>query len=503
MRGIRVCALATVICMYVALQSTPPALGRKLSPSCFGEQATRVGTRGEDLIRGTRKRDVIVALGGDDKVYGLDGNDLICAGGGSDNVEAHYGHDLVNGGSGNDRLDGGPDIDHVSGGEGNDFIYGGVGDAEPDTVVGGSGSDLVKVDGNASNSHLFGGSGGDQLTGSNTYPDSFYPGSDTDEDFVSAGYQSEGDRVSYRLHQVGVDIDLRRESANPSTGDDFFEVDDIEGSLFEDVLVGDEGVNGLIGHDGNDVISALGDNDNVDPGLGDDILDGGEHTPTQYSSGGDALSFALSPVGVDASLVRGSSTGAGNDTFSGFEHIGGSEYSDRLEGDDQANSLGGRGGYNVLLGLGGDDFLHESSSESDAGPGYDTCQDQRGQNCETWYHFDSTSTSAVVFPQESKAYGPTEVKKVEAEARDASSLSPPVDRIRIALRLLTEDGCLWWAQRQADLIVRPCGLPLYNRQIRIDRPLPEGPYTARSKARLSGTKRWITGPGVGFSILAD
>jgi Ca2+-binding RTX toxin-like protein len=503
MRGIRACALATVICMYVALQSTPLALGRKLSASCFGERATRVGTRGEDVIRGTPKRDVIVALGGDDKVYGLDGNDLICAGGGSDTVEAQYGHDLVNGGSGNDTLDGGPDRDHVSGGDGNDSIYGGVGDTESDTVVGGSGNDLVKVDGNASVSYLFGGSGRDRLEGSNTSGDYFYPGSDTDEDSVSAGYQSNQDLVSYRLHPTSVDIDLRRQNANPSTGDYLYEVDDVEGSLFNDVLVGDEGVNALTGHDGNDIISALGDNDYVDPGLGDDILDGGEHTPTQYSRGGDGLSFATSPVGVDASLVRGTSTGAGNDTFSGFEHLGGSEYSDRLEGDDQANSLSGLGGYNVLLGLGGDDSLHESSSESDAGPGYDTCQDQQGQNCETWYHFDSVSTSAVVFPEESKTYGPTEVTRVEAEARDASSLSPPVDRIRIALRLLTEDGCLWWDQRKSELVVRPCEVPIYNRRIRIDRPLPEGPYTAHSKARLSGTKRWITGGRVGFSILAD
>ena len=487
--------------MFIVGQPTAPAVGKSQSPTCFDQQATRVGTRRDDVIRGTRGRDVIVALGGDDKVQGFEGNDLICAGAGADTVDSHYGDDLVDGGAGPDTLDGGPDVDHVAGGGGNDSVHGGVGDGEPDTVVGGDGDDLLKVDGNASSSYLFGGPGRDQMEGSTTYADVFYPGSDMDQDFVNAGYGGEGDRVSYRLHSTGVDIDLGRETTYPSTEDDLYEVDDIEGSLFDDVLVGDDGINELIGHDGNDTISALGDNDYVDGGLGDDVLDGGEHKPTNYSRGGDGLSFLTSPVGVDASLARGTSTGAGDDRFSGFEHLGGSEYADRLEGDDEANSLGGHGGYNVLLGLDGDDTLSDSSDESDGGPGHDNCENQRGKNCETWWHVDNTSTSAVVFPEEAKSYGPTEVTTVEAEPRNASSLSPPVDRIRIALRLVTEDGCLWWSQPRADLIVRPCERPVYNARIRIDRALPVGPFRTHSKARLSGTKTWITAPGVDFSIM--
>ena len=91
--------------------------------TCQGQVATIVGTAGKDRIRGTKKADVIVALGGNDKVKALGGNDLVCAGdgadevvggGGKDQLYGERGKDRLIGGTGRDRLVGGPDRDTTS-----------------------------------------------------------------------------------------------------------------------------------------------------------------------------------------------------------------------------------------------------------------------------------------------------------------------------------------------------------------------------------------------------
>ena len=55
-------------------------------PTCFGKTATKVGSAGNNVIRGTKGPDVIVTKEGDDTIYGLGGGDRICAGKGSDNL---------------------------------------------------------------------------------------------------------------------------------------------------------------------------------------------------------------------------------------------------------------------------------------------------------------------------------------------------------------------------------------------------------------------------------
>jgi uncharacterized delta-60 repeat protein len=83
----------------------PPA------PRCAGKPATIVGTAGRDRLRGTRRADVIVALGGNDRVIGRGGNDVVCGG---------RGRDLLSGGRGRDRLSGGPQRDTCIGGAARD-----------------------------------------------------------------------------------------------------------------------------------------------------------------------------------------------------------------------------------------------------------------------------------------------------------------------------------------------------------------------------------------------
>ena len=88
--------------------------------TCKGQQATRVGTAGNDEITGTPERDVIAALGGRDKVSGLGGKDLICGGKGKDTLKGGKGKDKLLGQKGRDKLRGGGGKDVCKGGKGND-----------------------------------------------------------------------------------------------------------------------------------------------------------------------------------------------------------------------------------------------------------------------------------------------------------------------------------------------------------------------------------------------
>jgi hypothetical protein len=82
-RGSLIIALIGVAAAGVALGSgaqTPT----KPKPLCLGKRATIVGTTGANRLRGTKRADVIAALGGNDSVDALGGNDLVCGGPGFD-----------------------------------------------------------------------------------------------------------------------------------------------------------------------------------------------------------------------------------------------------------------------------------------------------------------------------------------------------------------------------------------------------------------------------------
>ena len=106
--------------------------GVLIGPSCNGLPATKVGTNGDDIILGTRHRDVIVALGGNDLIFGRNGDDVICAGNGNDLVFGLDGEDWIDGGAGKDLLFGGDDEDELFGGTGKDLLFGGDDDDELD-----------------------------------------------------------------------------------------------------------------------------------------------------------------------------------------------------------------------------------------------------------------------------------------------------------------------------------------------------------------------------------
>jgi Ca2+-binding RTX toxin-like protein len=212
---------------------------------CHGRVATIVGTSGDDVLHGTPGRDVIWGGPGNDTIYGSLGNDLICGGAGDDVIHGGRGNDEVFGGRGADRVFGDLGDDKVSGGPGSyDDVYGGLG---IDTVDGGPGNyDLVHGD-----------YGYDRMSGG--------PGN---HDIASFATAVSLDGTS------GVWASLRAHVARGDGHDRLYEFEDLEGSAFDDTLIGNGGPNEINGGAGNDTLIGGGGRDTLNGGEGSDACSG-------------------------------------------------------------------------------------------------------------------------------------------------------------------------------------------------------------------------------------
>ena len=145
------------------------------------------------------------------------------------------------------------------------------------------------------------------------------------------------DTISYRSSDTGVTVNLKEGTSEGghAGGDVFTDIENIAGSVYRDVLVGDDGVNRLDGDMGDDELKGGIGNDQLVGNLGDDWLYGGE--------GDDEL--------------RGNE---GNDQLFGEvgeDDLYGDEGDDELHGGDDGDQLFGGIGDDRLNGDGGDDEL--------------------------------------------------------------------------------------------------------------------------------------------------
>jgi Ca2+-binding RTX toxin-like protein len=296
------------------------ATAEPVTRSCHGKPATITGTDRAEEIVGTKGNDVIVAGDGDDFILGRGGRDTICA---------RDGFDTVRGGGGVDLLDGGAGDDGMSGNGGRDTLLGRSG---ADFLSGGSGADLLESGPNAFPllEDLMGGPGDDELFGG--------PGLD---------------RTMYFDSEQAVQVDLGADTASGDGTDTLHDIEGAIGSDFDDILIGDDGSNGLSGGEGDDTIQALDsgtmevDSDLLTGGGGDDVLEGGD--------GFDFVNYdaACQPIEVD--LSAGTATGQGADMLSGVEGAFGSECNDVMVGNDEDNAFLGLEGDDEMDGAAGTD----------------------------------------------------------------------------------------------------------------------------------------------------
>ena len=250
------CGGAGALAALIALASAGPVAAGDAPPECFGRVATITGTDDGELIRGTPAVDVILAGGGDDVILGLAAPDRICGEGGNDTIIGGPGNDLLEGSDGADTVEGGRNNDRVDGGDGDgDIVLGGLGD---DSVRGGPGNG-DEAAGDLGIDYVYGGPGdGDLVSGDYGWDRmSGGPGKHDVASFASAVSNPGG---------AGVTASLRSGLANGDGRDTLRGFEDLEGSAFDDTLIGDDGPNVLAGGPGDDLV--LG-GDGADRGLGD------------------------------------------------------------------------------------------------------------------------------------------------------------------------------------------------------------------------------------------
>ncbi len=192
---------------------------------------------------------------------------------------------IINAGDGNDT---------INAGSGNDIIYGGLG---ADIMNGGYGSDTV------------------------TYT-----------------FSSEG--IVAKLSNDGSITEVN--SGAQAVGDVFITgtIENLTGSSYNDILIGDNNKNILDGGDGNDTLMGI---------AGGDTFIGGNNTPIDGTYNqttnlqGDTVSYkyATGSISASLSLKQGLAGDAKYDTYDGIENLTGGKFADTLEGDSNANVIDG------------------------------------------------------------------------------------------------------------------------------------------------------------------
>ena len=309
----RIAVTVALSCAAAFVASVAPIA--HAAPGCFGHPATIVGTSGHDELVGTEGRDVIVGRGGEDRISARGGRDLICGGALTDFVE---------GGAGNDRIKGGTGDDFVKSGPGDDRVWTGPGSQEG----------------------LFGGPGNDRLFGGPGERDGFLGG--PGDDLMDGGRGS--DVAEFFDSPQGVVVDLAGDTATGHGTDRLVSIEGAGGSNHDDVLLGDEGSNLLVGQEGDDTIRAFGSGEEGEllvGGAGRNVIDGGQ--------GPDFVTYDDSPAPIHADLSEGVATGWGSDTLEGIESLIGSDFDDSFVGDDGNNRIAGGFGDDLLDGGAGID----------------------------------------------------------------------------------------------------------------------------------------------------
>ncbi len=149
-------------------------------------------------------------------------------------------------------------------------------------------------------------------------------------------------------------LDQEQSTLHGGTGNDT-----LRGGDRIDELDGGDGADFIQARGGNDLIKGGAGNDSIYGGSGDDALDAG--TGDDYLDGGDGIntaSYGSADAGVSVYLkYSGRETGQGQDSFFLIQNLEGSDYADRLTGDESANALTGGTGNDTLRGQGGEDRL--------------------------------------------------------------------------------------------------------------------------------------------------
>lgn len=332
---------------------------------------------GIESVIGTAYGDVLTGDAGDNRLWGGAGANQLNGGGGAD---------LLEGGGDDDRLIGGVGADQLLGWGGADWLWGGDG---ADQLNGSFGSDTAdySADFGGVNVNLANGVGlwnaahGDTLIGienlvGTTYGDVLT--GDTADNRLAGGLGADQlnggagrDTADYSADYGAVEVNLINAIGlwNAAHGDVLTGIENVTGTAWGDVLIGDAADNRLDGQAGADQLDGGTGNDELIGGDGDDRLWGGVGADQLHGGAGfDTVDYSAEYGAVNVNLAAGAGVwnAAHGDTLTGIEHVIGTSFGDVLTGDAANNRLnGGQGDDQLSGGAGNDVFVFDDGFNRD------------------------------------------------------------------------------------------------------------------------------------------
>ena len=325
---------------------------------------------GIENVIGSEFADTIVGDAASNLLIGLDGNDTLLGG---------EGYDTLRGGAGADRIDGGVAWDFADYRDSESWVNvdlniqdgltaqsggGADNDAIGDTLVGienliGT-NDAAHGDmltGNGLANHLIGLDGDDTLV-AGAGNDTLVGGAGAD---VLSGGTGTRDLADYSASTAWVNVDLIKQDGataqtgggvgNHAEGDILTGIEDVNGSAYDDSILGSTGNNVIYGYGGNDTIDGGAGYDTIHGGYGEDLLYGGNTADSLFGDAGNDTVYG----GRSIDSIWG---GAGDDYLVGGGPDDGSQ--DLLiggTGNDTLVATSGLGARDTLVGCQGADRI--------------------------------------------------------------------------------------------------------------------------------------------------
>ena len=233
-----------------------------------------------------------------------------------------------------------------------------------ENAISGAGNDTIW--GNSSDNRLAAGTGFNRVDGGLGTDTAVFAGSRSEYIITWDGREGHVIRSGVSEHTIVSNVEIlqfadQAVTATPTGAVRIFgdiTAETMNGSAFDDQL---------LGQGGDDILNGFGGNDRLWGGTGNDTLSGGDGL--DYLAGGagndvliggndmDTVAFEGALNGVLVDLSAGTATGQGDDTLSGIENVVGTSFADVLVGDSGNNVLQGFGGVDILSGGAGNDTL--------------------------------------------------------------------------------------------------------------------------------------------------
>ncbi|MCX8503007.1 MAG: calcium-binding protein [Beijerinckiaceae bacterium] len=345
-----------------------------------------IGSNQDDVLIGSTGANVLDGRDGNDSINGGGGNDTLLGGAGNDTIAAGAGQNSIDGGDNNDIIFASNGKNTIDGGEGTDTVdYSTasgklnltlfdsdvteakfVGSSKKDTlinvenIIATSDDDTVfgnssdnSIDGRDGNDYLSGGYGNDSLDGG------------AGSNWISYDYLRSSDGP-YRLQVAG---SAPLTVAISATETDVVQnIENLQGSKGDDLIIGDELKNSLYGGDGNDTILGGNGNDTLNASTDFDSIDGGSGSAdtvdyTYIVAGGGSVDLHAVSVGSaawTATIFNAASQQIGTEYIVNIEKFLGIQGSNNLNFDGSSANLsiaGGSTGNATLTGGFGNDYL--------------------------------------------------------------------------------------------------------------------------------------------------